>query len=128
MIRLNFCFRGETRRIRTAGDERLTGRIHRDAAASDLSTRRELPRIDKSRSVGVDLGDESISQDVGVPANVHGHRIIPFGSYVRREFGDRAFALGFSAYSGSYAMTGQPVRQLSAGPDDSLDGRAIAGP
>jgi erythromycin esterase-like protein len=52
--------------------------------------------------------------------------MISFGSYVRREFGDRAFALGFSAYSGSYAMTGQPVRQLSAAPDDSLDGRGIA--
>ena len=52
--------------------------------------------------------------------------MVSFGSYVRREFGDRAFALVFSAYSGSYAMTGQPVRQLSAAPDDSLDGRAIA--
>jgi len=52
--------------------------------------------------------------------------IISFGSYVRREFGDRAFALGFSAYSGSYSMAGQPVRQLSVAPDDSLDGRAIA--
>jgi hypothetical protein len=46
---------------------------------------------------------------------------------VHREFGDRAFALGFSAFSGSYAMTGQPVRQLSAAPEDSLDGRTIAG-
>jgi len=52
--------------------------------------------------------------------------VISFGSYVRREFGDRAFALGFSAYSGSYALTGQPVRQLSAAPDDSLDGRLSA--
>jgi erythromycin esterase-like protein len=51
---------------------------------------------------------------------------IPFGSYVHNEFKDGAFALGFSAYSGSYAMTGQPVRQLSPAPDDSLDARAIA--
>jgi erythromycin esterase-like protein len=52
--------------------------------------------------------------------------VIPFGSHIRRDFGDRAFALGFSAYSGSYAMTGQPPRQLSAAPGDSLDARAIA--
>jgi len=51
---------------------------------------------------------------------------VSFGSYVRREFGDRAFALGFSAYSGSYAMTGQPVRQLGAAPKDSLEGRTSA--
>jgi erythromycin esterase-like protein len=52
---------------------------------------------------------------------------VSFGSYVRREFGNRAFALGFSAYSGSYAMTGQPVRQLSAAPDDSMEARTVAG-
>jgi erythromycin esterase-like protein len=52
--------------------------------------------------------------------------MVSFGSYVRKEFGDRAFALGFSANSGSYAMTGQPVRQLNAAPEDSLDGRTIA--
>ena len=52
--------------------------------------------------------------------------MVSFGSYVRREFGDRAFTLGFSAYSGSYAMTGQPVRQLSAAPENSLDGRTSA--
>jgi erythromycin esterase-like protein len=50
--------------------------------------------------------------------------IVPFGSYIHKEFGDRAFALGFSAYSGSYAMTGQATRQLSAAPENSLDGRA----
>jgi len=51
---------------------------------------------------------------------------VSFGSYVRRQFGDRAFTLGFSAYSGSYAMTGQPVRQLSAAPENSLEGRTSA--
>jgi erythromycin esterase-like protein len=52
---------------------------------------------------------------------------LPFGSYVRRKFKGRAFALGFSAYSGSYAMTGQPVRQLSVAPGDSLEAQAFAG-
>ncbi len=52
--------------------------------------------------------------------------IIPFGSYVRKQFGDRAFALGFSARSGSYAMTGQPARQLSAAPENSLEARTSA--
>jgi erythromycin esterase-like protein len=60
----------------------------------------------------------------GVPGK---EGLIPFGFYVRREFKSRAFALGFSAYSGSYAMTGQPVRQLSVAPDDSLEAQALAG-
>jgi erythromycin esterase-like protein len=60
----------------------------------------------------------------GVPGE---EGLVPFGSYVRREFESRAFALGFSAYSGSYAMTGQPVRQLSVAPDDSLEAQALAG-
>jgi erythromycin esterase-like protein len=53
-------------------------------------------------------------------------RKIPLGSYIRRDFNDRAFALGFSAYSGSYAFAGQPVRQLSAAPDTSLEARSFA--
>jgi erythromycin esterase-like protein len=51
---------------------------------------------------------------------------VPLGSYIRRDFKDRAFTLGFSAYSGSYAFVGQPVRQLSAAPSPSLEWRAFA--
>ena len=53
--------------------------------------------------------------------------LIPFGSYVRREFKSDAFALGFSAYSGNYAMTGQPVQQLRVAAADSLEAQAFAG-
>jgi erythromycin esterase-like protein len=60
----------------------------------------------------------------GVPGK---EGLVPFGFYVRREFKSRAFALGFSAYSGSYAMTGQPVRQLSVAPNDSLEAQALVG-
>ena len=42
--------------------------------------------------------------------------VVSLGSYIRRDFTSRSFVLGFSAYSGSYAMTGQPVRQLSIAP------------
>jgi erythromycin esterase-like protein len=51
---------------------------------------------------------------------------VPLGSYIRRDFKDRAFALGFSAYSGSYAFVGQPVRQLSAAPETSLEFQSLA--
>lgn len=51
---------------------------------------------------------------------------VPLGSYIRRDFKDRSFTLGFSAYSGSYAFVGQPVRQLSAAPDTSLEWRSFA--
>jgi erythromycin esterase-like protein len=52
---------------------------------------------------------------------------IPLGFYIHRDFKSRAFALGFSAYSGRYAMVGQPVRPLSAAPQGSLEGRSFAG-
>ena len=51
---------------------------------------------------------------------------VPFGSYIRRDFGDRAFSLGFSAYSGDYAFVHQPVRSLSAAPASSLEGQVFA--
>jgi erythromycin esterase-like protein len=59
----------------------------------------------------------------GVPGQ---ERMIPLGSYVREEFGDRAFALGFSALSGSYRMGRQPVRDLSAAVAGSIEARAFA--
>lgn len=52
---------------------------------------------------------------------------IPLGSYIHRDFRSRAFALGFSAYSGSYAMVGQPVRPLSPSPPTSLESQSLAG-
>ncbi len=52
---------------------------------------------------------------------------IPLGFYIHRDFKRRAFALGFSADSGSYAMVGQPVRPLSLAPVGSLEGRSLAG-
>jgi erythromycin esterase-like protein len=53
--------------------------------------------------------------------------VVPLGSYIHREFKSSAFTLGFSTYSGSYAMTGQPSRPLSIAPADSLEGQAFAG-
>ncbi|HEV2349700.1 MAG TPA: erythromycin esterase family protein [Terriglobia bacterium] len=52
---------------------------------------------------------------------------VPFGYYIHRDFKSRAFALGFSAYSGSYAFVGQPVRQLSPAPPTSLESQSFAG-
>jgi len=51
---------------------------------------------------------------------------VPLGSYISRKFKDRAFALGFSAYAGSYVFTRQPVRELSAAPVTSLESRSFA--
>jgi len=50
---------------------------------------------------------------------------VPFGSYIRQDFGDRAFSLGFSAYSGDYDFIHPPVRQLSTAPASSLEGRTF---
>ena len=51
---------------------------------------------------------------------------VPLGSYIRRDLEDRAFSVGFSAYSGSYAFVGRPVSQLTAAPDTSLESRSFA--
>lgn len=52
--------------------------------------------------------------------------MIPLGSYIHRDFKSHAFSLGFSAYSGGYAMVGQPIRQLSPAPSTSLESQSFA--
>jgi erythromycin esterase-like protein len=83
-----------------------------------------MARMPANSKVIVWAATTHVAKEVSGVSGTEG--MVPFGSYVRREFGDRAFALGFSAYSGSYAMTGQPVRQLSAAAEDSLDARTTA--
>ena len=90
-----------------------------------LNLRWLMARLPEHSKVIVWAATIHVAKDLSGVSGSEG--VVPFGSYVHREFGDRAFALGFSAFSGSYAMTGQPVRQLSAAPEDSLDGRTIAG-
>ena len=51
---------------------------------------------------------------------------VPFGSYIERDFRDRAFSLGFSAYSGEYEFIHPPVKQLSPAPVSSLEGQVFA--
>jgi erythromycin esterase-like protein len=58
----------------------------------------------------------------GVPGQ---EKFVPLGSYIRREFKGDAFVLGFSAYSGTYAMTRQPARALAAAPANSFEARAF---
>ena len=83
-----------------------------------------LSRLPAHSKVIVWAANVHVAKDLsGVPGE---EGLVPFGFYVRREFKDRAFALGFSAYSGSYAFVGQPVRQLSDAPDTSLEWRSFA--
>ena len=51
---------------------------------------------------------------------------VPLGSFISRDFPGRTFSLGFSAYCGDYAFVNQPVRQLTAAPDSSLEGQVFA--
>jgi erythromycin esterase-like protein len=59
----------------------------------------------------------------GVPGDDHR---VSLGSYIHRRFTGDAFALGFSAYEGTYAMARQTPRPLVAAPPNSLEGRAFA--
>jgi erythromycin esterase-like protein len=52
---------------------------------------------------------------------------VTLGSYIRHDFGDQAFALGFTAYSGSYVVIHPPVHQLSIAPSNSLESRVFGG-
>jgi erythromycin esterase-like protein len=49
------------------------------------------------------------------------------GSYVRQAYGARAFALGFTAASGSFRYAVGTSRPIAAAPPESLEARAIAG-
>jgi erythromycin esterase-like protein len=52
---------------------------------------------------------------------------VPLGSYIRQDFKDQAFSLGFSAYSGSYITVRPLAHVLSPAPADSLEARSFAG-
>jgi erythromycin esterase-like protein len=84
-----------------------------------------LVRLPAHSKVIVWAANTHVAKDLNGVSGENG--VVPFGSYVGREFKSHAFALGFSAYSGSYARTGQPVRQLSIAPSDSLETQAFAG-
>jgi erythromycin esterase-like protein len=51
---------------------------------------------------------------------------VPLGSYIHEELKDKAFSLGFSAYSGEYAFTHQPVKQLGDAPPSSIEAQVFA--
>lgn len=61
----------------------------------------------------------------GIPGQ---ERMVSLGSYIHRDFNTGAFALGFSAYSGTYVVVSarQSVRQWSIAPRTSLEGQAFA--
>lgn len=81
----------------------------------------QLPRHSK---VIVWTATVHLAKDLSTVKGFEGR--VPFGSSVERDFEDRAFALGFSAYSGEYAFVHQPIRQLDPAPASSLEGQAFA--
>lgn len=89
-----------------------------------LNFRWLLSRVPKHSKVIVWAATVHTAKDLSGVSGLAGR--VPLGSYIRRDSKDRAFTLGFSAYSGSYAFVGQPVRQLSAAPDTSLEWRSFA--
>jgi erythromycin esterase-like protein len=50
-----------------------------------------------------------------------------FGSFVHREYGERAFSLGFSALTGSYRQGRRDVHEMQSAPSDSLEAQALRG-
>jgi erythromycin esterase-like protein len=83
-----------------------------------------LPRLPRHSKVIVWAATVHVAKDLSGVSGWNGG--VPLGSYIRHDFGDRAFSLGFSAYSGSYAIVRPPVRQLSVAPETSLEGQSFA--
>jgi len=84
-----------------------------------------LSRLPARSKVIVWAANNHVAKDMGaIPTE---RAVVPFGYYVHREFKSRAFALGFSAYCGSYAMVGQPAQPLSAAPRNSMEAQAFNG-
>jgi erythromycin esterase-like protein len=83
-----------------------------------------MSRLPSHSKVIVWAATTHVAKDLsGVPGQ---ESKVSLGSYIRRAFNDNSFVVGFSAYSGSYGMARQPVRQLSVAPDLSLEGQAFA--
>jgi erythromycin esterase-like protein len=83
-----------------------------------------MSRLPPHRKVIVWTATTHAAKDLtGVPGQ---QARVSLGSDIRHAFKDNAFALGFSAYSGTYGMVGQPARLLSVAPAASLEGRAFA--
>ena len=51
---------------------------------------------------------------------------VPLGPYLQKDEGNKAFSLGFSAYSGEYSCTHQPVKRLSDAPASSIETKVFA--
>jgi erythromycin esterase-like protein len=52
--------------------------------------------------------------------------ITPLGQRIHERYGERAAAIGFSAYSGASQPRGRPERVLSVAPPESLEGQVLA--
>jgi erythromycin esterase-like protein len=50
---------------------------------------------------------------------------IPLGFLIDRDYGHKAFSLGFSTYAGDYSFTHHPVQHLAVAPPSSLEGKII---
>jgi erythromycin esterase-like protein len=81
-------------------------------------------RLPKNSKVIVWAATVHLAKDLSGVTGFEGR--VPLGSYIKRDFGDRAFSLGFSAYSGEYEFIRPPVKQLSVAPASSLEGQVFA--
>ena len=81
-------------------------------------------RLPRNSKVIVWAATVHVAKDLSSVSGFDGR--VPFGSYIKRDFGDRVFSLGFSAYSGEYEFIHPPVKELSAAPISALEGQVFA--
>lgn len=145
--------RGCLTEIKTAVSERARSTPADEAAAMAIAWQSAIEASDPalSRSAGFNARDRAMYQALqwhvarlprgskiivwcatlhaakslrGVPGLAE---LVPLGSYVNRDFGDAAAAIGVSALGGSYGRGKASATELSPAPADSLEARAFTG-
>jgi erythromycin esterase-like protein len=107
----------------TKSDQELKWTNDRDRSMY-LNFEWRFSRLPRNSKVIVWAATVHVAKDLSGVTGFEGR--VPFGSYINRDFGDRAFSLGFSAYSGEYEFIHPPVKQLSPAPVSSLEGQVFA--
>jgi erythromycin esterase-like protein len=90
-----------------------------------LNLRWLAARLPRRSRIIVWAANGHVAKDAGASPLFAGGRNL--GAYVHQAYGRRAFALGFSAASGSFRYGVRTSRPIAAAPPNSLEARAIAG-
>lgn len=104
----------------------VPGYVRARDRAMYIAFRRLAGRLTRRSRIIVWAANSHVAKDATMTRDYAGSR--NFGAFIREAYGVRAFALGFSALSGTHYWTRQePSRAFQAAAPGSLEARAMAG-